>query len=312
MSELVAARVRVPCSTSNLGSGFDTLGVALDRYLEASFEPGGRDFEVERTGTLETLDESVDTDHVATVFIEQLRREGVVPRGLLRLDSQIPVGRGLGSSAAAFVAAYDLARAVRGADPDVEAAFRFACAREGHGDNAAPCALGGLRAVVPGTAGPRPLLLPLSGDVAFAYAAPAAEISTSQARAALPHHVAHGVAVSALGRIVALTKGLADGDPELIRIGIADELHVPHRLPLIPGAVDAMGAGYEAGAWAVTISGSGSGLISLCALDSAGAVAAAMRAVFEAEDGRGGCVSLALRPDFAGVTRGGSSSHGTR
>ena len=195
MSELVPAQVRVPCSTSNLGSGFDTLGVALDRYLDVSFTPGGRELEVERTGTLEHLEEADDQDHVASVFVAELKRAGHAAHGLLHLHSEIPVARGLGSSAAAFVAAHDLARAVRGLGSDADAAFRYAFGREGHGDNAAPCALGGLRAIVPGSDGPRPLLLPLSEEVGFAYAAPAAGVSTALARAALPRHVAHDVAV---------------------------------------------------------------------------------------------------------------------
>lgn len=303
MSDLTRARVRVPCSTSNLGAGFDTLGIALDRYVEASFTPGGRGLEVERTGTLEHLEEPVEQDHVATVFKAEIQKAGLSPEGRLKIHSEIPVARGLGSSAAAFVAGYDLARAVRKLRPDPEGAFRFAAAREGHGDNAAPCALGGLRAVVPGAEGPRPLLLTLSDDVGFAYAAPAAGISTAEARAALPRQVAHDVAVGELGRIVALTRGLADGDPALIRIGVADELHVPHRLPLIPGAFNAIGAGYDAGAWAVTISGAGSGLIALCPLDVVDDVAAAMHAVFDTGAGDPRCVGFSLRPDFDGLAR---------
>lgn len=303
MSDLAGAHVRVPCSSSNLGSGFDTLGVALDRYLDASFLPGGRGLEVERTGTLEALDEPPEQDHVASAFAELLLREGVRPSGTLRLHSEIPVARGLGSSAAAFVAAHDLARAVLGRNSDAEASFRFARTREGHGDNAAACALGGLRAVVPGPDGPRPLLLSLSEDVGFAYAAPTAGVSTALARAALPRQVAHEVAVAELGRIVALTRGLCNGDPALIRIGVEDELHVPHRLPLIPGAYNAISAGYDAGAWAVTISGSGSGLIALCPHDDAERVAAAMHEIFDAGSGDPTCIGFALQPDFEGVTR---------
>jgi homoserine kinase len=303
MTELARAHVRVPCSTSNLGAGFDTIGLALDRYLDARFTPGGHTLEVERTGTLETLEERPDADLLVVVFRAILERAGVVPRGRLTVHSDIPVARGLGSSAAAIVAGHDLAWAVLGQVLDQESAFRYACARETHGDNAAPCALGGLRAVVPGPDGPRPLLLQLADTVGFAYAAPATGVSTAAARAALPKHVAHDVAVAELGRIAALMRGLADGDPALIRIGTEDELHVPHRLPLIPGAYNAIGAGYDAGAWAVTISGSGSGLIAFCSPEAADAVAAAMHQVFDtgAHDPR--CVGFALRPDFEGLSR---------
>ncbi len=226
-----------------------------------------------------------------------------MPGGRLHIHSQIPVARGLGSSAAARVAGHDLARAALGQPLNQESAFRFACARESHGDNAAPCALGGLRAVVPGPEGLRPLLLTLSEDVGFAYAAPAAGVSTAAARAALPRQVAHEVAAAQLGRLAALIRGLADGDPALIRIGTQDELHVPHRLPLIPGAYNAISAGYDAGAWAVTISGSGSGLIALCAPEAAGPVAAAMHEVFDSGADDPDCVGFALDPDFEGLAR---------
>lgn len=303
MTQLTRAHVRVPCSTSNLGSGFDTIGLALDRYLDAAFTPGDQHFQVERTGALEALEEPPESDYVVSVFTEVLARADVAPRGRLVVHSDIPVARGLGSSAAALVAGHDLARATLGQPVNQESAFRYACTRETHGDNAAPCALGGLRAVVPGPTGLRPLLLPLSESVGFAYAAPVAGVSTAAARAALPGQLAHAVAVSQLGRLAALIRGLEDGDPALIRIGVEDELHVPHRLPLIPGAVNAMGAGYDAGAWGVTISGSGSGLIALCAPDVAESVASAMREVFDAGAGDDRCVGFALRPDLEGLTR---------
>lgn len=304
MATLSRAEVRVPCSTSNLGSGFDTVGLALDRYLRATFEPGGSELEVERSGTLMLLEgDAPDRDYVATMFLATLAREGVTPTGVLRLHSQIPVARGLGSSAAALVAGHDLARGAMGLPSDPTASFRTAAEREGHGDNAAPCALGGLRAVVPGDGGPRTLALELSPDVGFAYAAPAAGISTAAARAALPRHVAHEVAVACLGRLTALLRGLALADAELIRAGMEDELHVPHRLPLIPGAFNAIGAGYDAGAWGVTISGSGSGLIALCAPDDAAAVAAAMKDVFCIGVDDPDCTGFVLQPDFEGLAR---------
>jgi len=303
MTRLAPARVRVPCSTSNLGAGFDTVGLALDRYVDAAFTPGGKTLEVERTGTLGELPEAPDDDYVVVVFRELLGRADVVPAGRLHVHSDVPVARGLGSSAAARVAGHDLARATLGQPVNQESAFRYACAREAHGDNAAPCALGGLRAVVPGPDGMRPLLLPLSEDIGFAFAAPAARVSTEAARAALPRQVPHAVAVAQLGRLAALVRGLASGDPVLLRIGTEDELHVPYRLPLIPRAEQARGAARDAGAWAVTISGSGSGLIAFCAPEIAPTVAAAMREAFDGGADDPDCVGFPLNPDYEGLSR---------
>ena len=299
--QLHAASVRVPCSTSNLGSGFDVLGLALDRYLEASFEPGGSEIQLERSGTLSGLEEPAADDFVLRSFRSVLEAHRVVGGGVVSATSAVPLARGLGSSAMALVAGAALARAALKLECSRDIPFQAASEHEGHGDNAAPCAYGGLQAVVPGDAGPRVIALPLSPDVGFAYAAPAARVSTEAARGVLPTHVAHPTAVLGHGRFAALLQGLASGDPDLISIGFTDELHVPYRLPLIPGAPNAMGAGYDAGAWGVTISGSGSGLIALCPPDKAEDVAAAMREVFSAGEENPDCWGMALVPDFEGL-----------
>jgi homoserine kinase len=303
-ASLLGARVRVPCSTSNLGSGFDTVGLALDRYLEVAFLPDDSGvLEVRRSGTLSRLDGGDAPDLVAAMFTRRLQRRNVRPSGVLELSSEIPIARGLGSSAAAALAGYDLALAVLGEGRDDDGAFHAALRQEGHGDNAAPSLLGGLRAVARTADGPVVMDLQLSERVGFAYAAPAAGVSTADARSILPAQVPHKVAAGSLGRVVALVRGLAEGDPELLRVGVKDELHVPHRLSLIPSVMSAISAGVDAGAWAVTMSGAGSGLIAMCDLDDADAVAAAMHKVFDAETGDPECVGFRLRPCFMGLQR---------
>jgi homoserine kinase len=299
--DIQAARVRVPCSTSTLGSGFDTLGLALNKYLTAEFEPGSGTLEVVRTGTLENLSPKPGKDLLVAGLIGGLEEPDAEPTGVLRVHSEIPVAQGLGSSAAALVAGYHLGQACLGWEPEQEAAYHFAAAREGHGDNAAPCALGGFRAVVPGPTGQRQLRLELSEAVGFAYAAPAVLVSTEEARGALPQRIPHARAVAALGRITTLLSGLSGGDPSLIRWGVEDRLHVPYRLPFIPGAEQAMETAYKAGAWGVTISGSGSGLLALCAPGDAEYIADAMRHRFDANVEEKGSVGFALVPDYEGV-----------
>lgn len=299
------ARVRVPCSTSNLGPGFDTLGLALSLYLDASFDPDPSEdgaLRLQREGTLSALTEPVADDLLSDAFTAVLRAHGAEPRGTLTARSEAPLGRGLGSSAMALVAGHALARAALGLQEEPAAAFQAAAEREGHGDNAAPCAFGGLQAVVPGADGLRALRLPLAESVGFAYAAPAHRISTEAARAALPATVSHEDAVEGHAALTALLQGLATGDGELLRIGVRDTLHVPYRLPLIPRGREAMAAATDSGAWAVTVSGSGSGLIALCPPERAQSVADAMAAVFR--DGvpdPADTWGLALRPDLVGV-----------
>jgi homoserine kinase len=299
--DIQAARVRVPCSTSNLGSGFDTLGLALNRYLAAEFEPGDGALEVMRTGTLEDLSPKPGQDLLVLGLIGGLEESDAEPTGVLRVHSEIPVAQGLGSSAAALVAGYHLGQACLGWEPEQEAAYHFAAAREGHGDNAAACALGGFRAVVPGPTGQRQLRLELSAAVGFAYAAPPVLVSTEAARSALPQRIPHARAVESLGRITTLLSGMSAGDSSLLRLGVEDRLHVPYRLPFIPGAEKAVEEGYEAGAWAVTVSGSGSGLLAMCAPGDAERIADVMRERFDAEVEGRGSVGFAMVPDYEGV-----------
>jgi len=285
-------RVTVPCSTSNLGAGFDCIGLAFNRHLSARFIPGPSE-RLERYGTLEQL---TDDDIVLGI----LRARGIT--GTLILDSNIPVGKGLGSSAAATVAGLAISAAVRKQPLDYDVALAEAVAREGHPDNSAPSLTGGLVAVVSHRGGSPHRILPLhlSEQIGFVFAAPNVVVSTKAARQALPANVAHSAAVRTIARTVALVEGFAEADADLLRIGFDDELHVPHRIGMIPGGCDAIAAAMRAGAWAATISGSGSGLIAVCARGEEADIVAAMSKAFEAATDSSATAFVAI-PDFAGV-----------
>lgn len=302
------ASVRVPGSTSNLGAGFDCIGLAVQRRLTAAYEPGPEPLRIVREGTLAALHVSPEDDALLRAFAAELRRRGHTgeadsrPTGTIRAASDIPIGRGLGSSAAAIVAGLALAAAARGGPADPAELLARATELEGHPDNAAPALHGGLVAVARDADGcVRAVPLPLSPALGLAYAAPGEEVSTAMAREALPDTVHHDLAARGLGRMAALLRGLATAEPELLRIGFADELHVPHRLPLVPGATAATDAARRAGAWAVTISGAGSGLIAVCPPDRAAAVADAMAAAFRREAGPEGVVGFPAPPERDGL-----------
>ncbi len=281
---MTPARVRVPGSSSNLGAGFDCVGMAVDRFLEAEWEPSSGPLEVLR-GDEETPPPGEDL--VAVAFERSLAARGLPAEGRIHVRSDIPVARGLGSSAAAYVAGWALAGLVAGEALDPDAAFAAGTLEEGHGDNAGPSAYGGLIAVVGDAAHARAVRLDLSPAVGFAFAAPPTRVSTRAARAALPATVPHALAADALRRMAALLRGLATADPDLLRLGFDDALHVPHRLPLIPGAEEAIAAATEAGAWGVTVSGSGSGLLAVGPPELSPSVAAAMARTFAARHGEG-------------------------
>lgn len=304
---LRAARVRIPASTSNLGAGFDCLGLALGRYLVATYDPSERAdrLALERVGTLRALaDQPLEDDLFVRAFRAGVTASGASLRGgTLVLDSEIPVARGLGSSAAAVVGGLTLAAAATGTLLPCDRAFAAARTWEPHLDNVAPALMGALVAVTEDAAGaPRAIRLPLAPTIGFAYAAPAAGLETARARAALPRTVAFADAVHNVGAMAALTTGLATADPALIAIGLSDRLHVQYRLPLIAGAPEALVAARGAGAWGATISGAGSGVIALTPIDRAVDVADAMARAFRDVTGEDGGVCFAIEPDRAGAT----------
>lgn len=285
-----AFRVTVPCSTSNLGAGFDCIGLAFARHLTVTFTPGD-EMRVTRTGTLENLE---DDDIVARILSEHNLR------GALALDSNIPVGKGLGSSASATVAALAIVGEMRGEPFAYDEMLQAASSIEGHPDNAAPAIVGGLVAVVVDEDYQRIVPLHLSHEIGFVFAAPNAMVSTRAARKALPDQVPHRAATRTIARTVALIEGLAEADPDLLRIGFGDELHVPYRLAMIPGGTHAVDAALHAGAWAATISGSGSGMIAACARGDEQTVLDAMNEAFMAATGESSFGFIA-EPDFTGV-----------
>jgi homoserine kinase len=295
-----AIRVRVPCSTSNLGAGFDCVGLALDRYLTATLHASNAPLEIQRSGTLASVDEAMEDD----LLVRAMRAQQADPRGVLELHSDIPIGRGLGSSAAAAVAGIMLAAALKSVTVEREYVAAYAAYMEDHPDNAVPATFGGLMAAITenlnGTDTIRVHRLRLSNRIGFVYAAPQAMVSTKAARRALPEQVAHGAATRGISRAFALLEGLAEADPEMLRIGFTDELHVPYRLPMIPGGEAVLQAAVAAGAHAATISGSGSGLIAACPRGAEEAVRFAMQRSFEAATGAE-AIAFVAEPDHDGA-----------
>jgi len=259
----VTLTVRVPASTSNLGAGFDCLGLALDLWIEARLEnDAGAPL---YSGTVQGLD--AESDLTYRMLDE---REALAGRRLV-VHSDIPIGKGLGSSAAAIVAGIALARLALGDPFDRDVIFRGAAQEEGHPDNAGPAVYGGLV-----LAAHRPTKLSLHRDLGVALAIPEHAISTKAARDILPAAVARDTVVAQAARSAALVLGLTWGDPDLIDFGMDDRLAVPYRRNLIRGYDAAVSAALEAGAYGVTISGAGSALVAIASQDDAGQVADAL------------------------------------
>jgi homoserine kinase len=286
-----ARRVRVPGSTSNLGPGFDLLGLAFDLWLTVEVRPrragGPRLARLEGEATAwprgaENL--------LLRAFDATLTELGGDPeRFEFDVASEIPVSRGLGSSGAAVVAGLELACVIAGTTLPEGERLRRALELEGHPDNVSPALLGGCVLAVP-LPGAAPLVVrqALHPSLAFSVAWPAATLPTQLARSLLPTTVSFADARENPRRLALLLEGLRTADPALLAAGGEDRLHARYRLPHIPGGAEALEAAHAAGAWLATISGSGSALVALSSQDHAPRVAAAMRAAFERASGPAG------------------------
>src|SRR5205823_6240494 len=216
--------VRVPGSTANLGAGFDCVGVAVPRWLRltARLEPrGGRaggPLTIERAGTLRALETLPDADYLYLGFAAACRRAGRdVPAGLvLAAESEIPVARGLGSSAAAGVAGAAAAAALLDLSLDAAGLAELATELEGHPDNVAPAVFGGATLALQEPNGLVVAPLVVHASLAFVFAVPDFMVETKRARAALPTTLPHGQAVRAAAKSAALVQGLAHGDGRLL------------------------------------------------------------------------------------------------
>jgi homoserine kinase len=274
-----AARLRVPASTSNLGPGFDCLGLALALWLEVELrlEERGPARLGELAGSARDWPRTSDNRLLAGWRRGCQLAGGADSGAVFSVRSEIPVGRGLGSSGAALVAGLLLARWRHMAPLSEETLLAAALELEGHPDNVTAALLGGLTLGVP-VAGRPPLALGLELDpgLGFALAWPDKELVTSQARAVLPKHVAFEDARENPRRLALLLQGLRWARREWIEVGGEDRLHVAYRLPLIPGGSEALAAARAAGAWLATISGAGSALLAIAPREQTPAIAEAM------------------------------------
>ncbi len=277
------AVVRVPASTANLGAGFDCVGAAVDRCLTASVvvqpEPE-KGTTIQRGGTLAGLDVAPEEDWVVVGLRAACEAAGrKAPDALrIRVSSNIPVARGLGSSAAAVVAGAVAATGILGFTLTDEQLLD-ACAKvEGHPDNVAAAIFGGAVLVVSAA---RVVPLTVARGLTLVFAVPDFEVTTRDARAVLPKELPHRTAAQAAARGAALVHGLATGEAEVLRVALEDVLHVPFRRSLIHGYEAVCGTAVAAGAFGATLSGSGSTLVAVTPERQAPAVAEAMRNAWE-------------------------------
>jgi len=277
-----AFTVVVPCSTSNLGSGFDAVGIALggpDLLVRAT--PGGVALRIARIsgegeGRLprDGSNRLIEAAHLAS----QAAGRGIAElRAEIEVHSSIPLRRGLGSSAAAALAGALLADHLLGGAVGEERALGVAVRLEGHPDNVVPSLRGGAQVAVLDASGrvvscPVPLGAPLRAALFI----PEEELATTAARAVLPQTVKLEDAVHNLGRAALLVAALQGGRLDLLAEAMDDRLHQPARATLLPWLPSLIASAREAGAAGAALSGAGTTVLALCAPGVAHDVARAM------------------------------------
>ncbi|ANY70361.1 homoserine kinase [Paenibacillus sp. BIHB 4019] len=261
--------VKVPASTANLGPGFDTLGMALSLYawveMSAAEHTVFRLYGDEMTGIPE--DKSNLIYKVAQLVFKEAGVQ--VPELDIAMYSNIPLTRGLGSSASAIVGALVAANALIGSPLSDDKLFQMATALEGHPDNVGASLFGGI-VVSAWRDGERADYVRLEPHekLEALVAIPSFQLSTEKARHALPKQISMQDAVFNVSRSSLLVAALASGELGLIRHAMRDRLHQPYRAALIPGMAEILANAADYGALGAALSGAGPTLIAFVESDS--------------------------------------------
>ena len=237
--------VRVPASTSNLGPGFDTLGIALKLHNQVFIR------ETDEPSAVRT---DISTEAAAAFFA----RSKIKPYDVqIEVKGDVPASSGLGSSATVRLGVVYGLNEMNGRPLSDHAMLDAVSELEGHSDNCAPALFGGfvVSGFVGGSVRYRRFSVPAS--LKFVCCIPQIAVPTEKARALLPRQVSLRDAVENLNRVALLTATFATGDFSLLRGLFDDKLHQPYRKKLVPQMDDVIAAGVEAGALGGWLSGSG-------------------------------------------------------
>lgn len=234
------ASVRVPASSANLGPGFDALGLALGIYLECRFQPADQ---------LTITASGRDADQISTsednliwqtaLAVAKDTAAGALPLIALDIRNDIPLGKGLGSSAAALTAGVVIADHLLGLNWKPLRILDEAARIEGHPDNVAACVLGSIVASAIDSGGvARAVRLELPAKFGVAVVVPDFILPTVEARSVLPASYSRADAVFNVQRSALLTAALAMGQISAFPAALEDRLHQPYRARLVPGLTD--------------------------------------------------------------------------
>ncbi len=271
--------VRVPASTSNIGPGFDTLGLALNRYLHLSVEEGDQHANPLRISVEGNGKEHIATDETNLVYQGMaavrdavgIAPVGIAPVGIaymrsqqssmgnihLHIKNEIPSSGGLGGSGAAIAGGVFLANELFRAKLSRDEMLNIAVGIEGHPDNVSAALMGGLTVNCFDNGTLHCRSIKIQSKLSVVACSPQFQVLTKQARQILPKEVLLKDAVHNIENVASLVAAFMDGDVEALRYATSDRLHEQYRATLIPGYDDVKKAALEAGAVSFNISGAG-------------------------------------------------------
>lgn len=275
--------VRVPASTSNIGPGFDCLGLAVSLYnevlLEAHPDPGEPVCETsgEGAGKLASGRENLLL-RAASLILPDLTRHRLV----FKAFNRIPISRGIGSSGAAIVGGLLAANHIFGKPRfSRDDLFERAISLEGHPDNVAASIYGGCVVSVKSRTGFIPFPLRPHRGLGVVLCVPELELSTAQARAVLPPDYSRRAAILNVSRALILSSAIERGLWDRLEEAMADEFHQPYRADLLPGFEDVLAAARDHDGCGAALSGAGSSMLALCRKGpGAAGIGRAMQAAF--------------------------------
>lgn len=285
MSVVSCVTVTVPATTANLGPGFDCIGAALTLYNEFKFtrlDKGGviisaTGAEAEKVKT----DESNLVYQAFVTFYQHLQQ--TPPPVKIEIQMDVPLARGLGSSATAIVGGLVGANLLAGKPLSQSQVMELAIAIEGHPDNVVPALLGGCRLAATADNAWEICEIPWHNHIVPVIAIPDFELSTKQARQVLPTQVSRADAIFNTAHLGLLLRGLETGNNNWLKAALQDKLHQPYRKALIPGYDAVNSAALSKGAYGMVISGAGPTLLALTDELHSQAVATAMAAAWKLE-----------------------------
>lgn len=259
-------RVRVPATSANIGPGFDAFGMAFQLYNIFSFE--------ERDNgklTIRGVERRYQgkSNLVYKAMLKVFTRVGYQPKGLyIYSDVNIPVSRGLGSSAACIVAGLVGANALCNAPLSGKELFDMAVEMEGHPDNVAPAMYGGLVVSLESDGENHYIKNEVSEDFDFYAVIPDFTLPTIQARRALPKKVSHKDAAFNISRATMTYLALVEGRQDILPVSMEDKLHQDYRSPLIAHYDEVMQKMRDFGVLNACISGAGPTLLAVTSKDN--------------------------------------------